>query len=180
MNTDAVLILDDDADVLRAARMALLPVIAKVETSTSRDDLERSLSAISYDSVLLDMNFTPPKRNGEDGIDALRRIRAFDPTLSVVLMTAYGGVGLAVESLKLGAVDFILKPWHNEKLVSAVTSAVALTRERRKSEDLDLHTLERAAIERALTRHENNLSLAASALGLSRAALYRRIAKYGL
>jgi DNA-binding NtrC family response regulator len=89
-------------------------------------------------------------------------------------------VTLAVESLKQGAVDFVLKPWHNEKLVAAVTAAVAITRNRRSAETLQLDALERNAIERALARHEGNISSAAAALGLSRAALYRRMAKHGL
>jgi two-component system response regulator RegA len=176
----AVLILDDDADILRAARTALSQHAEHIETLASSAELERSLAAAAFDAVLLDMNFAMGKRSGDEGLDALGRIRAFDPTLSVVLMTAYGGVSLAVESLKRGAVDFILKPWRNDKLVAAVASAIALTRARRQAEELDLEEVERAAIERALARHEGNVSLAASALGLSRAALYRRMTKYGL
>jgi DNA-binding NtrC family response regulator len=95
-------------------------------------------------------------------------------------MTAFGGVMLAVEALKQGAVDFVLKPWRNEKLLESVAAAVQLTRARRNAETLDLEALERAAIERALTRHQGNISLAASTLGLSRAALYRRLSKHGL
>jgi DNA-binding NtrC family response regulator len=82
--------------------------------------------------------------------------------------------------LKQGAVDFVLKPWQNEKLVAAVVAAAAITQSRRKAETLQLDALERNAIERALTRHDGNISSAAAALGLSRAALYRRMSKYGL
>jgi DNA-binding NtrC family response regulator len=178
--TGSVLILDDDADIVRAAKTALAPHVTRVEGASSPELMERLLAAEPFDAVLLDMNFTAGKRSGAEGLDALARIRAFDPTLSVVLMTAYGGVSLAVDSLKQGAVDFILKPWRNEKLAAAVGSAIRQTAARRKSEDLDLEALERNAIERALARHEGNVSLAAAALGLSRAALYRRMAKYGL
>jgi DNA-binding NtrC family response regulator len=176
----AVLILDDDADVQRAARTALAAHLERVEVLSAPTELEPALAGSAYDVVLLDMNFSAGQRSGEEGLDALARIRAFDPTLSVVLMTAFGGIALAVESLKRGAVDFVLKPWRNEKLVAAVTAAIEATGARRRSEALDLEALEKNAIERALMRHGGNISLAAAALGLSRAALYRRMAKYGL
>jgi DNA-binding NtrC family response regulator len=175
----AVLIVEDDADVRRSARIALASV-ARVELLDSATKLEEHLATTPFDVVLLDMNFVSGERSGAAGLGALARIRAFDPTLAVVLMTAYGGVTLAVESLKQGAVDFVLKPWHNEKLVAAVLAAIAITRERRSAETLQLDALERNAIERALARHAGNISSAAAALGLSRAALYRRIAKHGL
>jgi ActR/RegA family two-component response regulator len=95
-------------------------------------------------------------------------------------MTAYGGVALAVEALKRGATDFVLKPWRNDKLVATVMAAAAATRRRRATETLNLDTLERGAIERALLQHGGNISLAAAALGLSRPALYRRLSKHGL
>jgi DNA-binding NtrC family response regulator len=93
-------------------------------------------------------------------------------------MTSYGAVSLAVESLKRGAHDFLLKPWRNEALVAAVQSAAAATWSERSGEKLD--TLERSAIEKALARHDGNIAQAATALGLSRQGLYRRMAKHGL
>jgi len=176
----AVLIIEDDADVRRSARLALASHVAHVEMLDSAVKLEEHIAATAFDAVLLDMNFVAGERSGAAGLSALARIRAFDPTLAVVLMTAYGGVMLAVESLKQGAVDFVLKPWQNEKLVEAVRAAIAITRSRRSAETLQLDALERNAIARALARHEGNISSAAAALGLSRAALYRRIAKHGL
>jgi len=176
----AVLIVDDDADVRRSARIALTPHAGHIELLESANGLEERLASNAFDVVLLDMNFVSGERSGTAGLSALARVRAFDPTLAVVLMTAYGGVSLAVESLKQGAVDFVLKPWANEKLVAAVVAAAAITQSRRKAETLQLDALERNAIERALARHDGNISSAASALGLSRAALYRRMSKYGL
>ena len=177
---EAVLIIDDDADVLRAARIALTPLLTTVETARSPDDLESVLGARTFDAVLLDMNFVSGERDGRAGLDALARIRTLDEHLSVVLMTAYGGVNLAVQALKQGAVDFVLKPWRNETLIKAFRAAAELTRARRSERPLDLESLERSAIERALAQHRGNISLAAAALGLSRPALYRRIAKHGL
>src|SRR5690606_7056569 len=100
-------------------------------------------------------------------------------TLAVVLMTAFGGVQLAVAALKRGATDFVLKPWHNDKLVSTIEAAAQVTRTLRAAEAQTLDQLERGAIERALTKAEGNVSVAAAALGLSRPALYRRMSKYG-
>jgi len=181
MSGDAtILIAEDDADVLRAARIALAPHAARVETVSTVDGLDQILGSAPFDVVLLDMNFVSGERSGGDGLNALARTQAFDPCLAVVLMTAYGGVALAVEALKRGAADFILKPWRNDKLIAAVTAAANITRSRRDKETQHLDAVERSAIERALARHEGNISLAASELGLSRPALYRRMTKHGL
>ena len=178
--TSAVLIVEDDADVRRSARIALAADVGRVELLESVDTLEEHLASTPFDVVLLDMNFVSGERSGAAGLNALARVRAFDPTLAVVLMTAFGGVSIAVESLKQGAVDFILKPWRNDKLVAAVAAAITITESRRNAETLQLDALERNAIERALVRHDGNISSAAAALGLSRAALYRRMSKHGL
>lgn len=176
----AVLILEDDVDVRRAARIALTPHVDRVEERAAPDDLEATLAQTTFDAVLLDMNFVHGARDGSEGLDTLGRIRASDPALAVVLMTAYGGVSLAVNALKQGAADFVLKPWRNDKLIAAVTAATSLTRAQRAAGNLDLDAIERNAIQRALALHGGNISTAASALGLSRAALYRRISKHGL
>ena len=175
-----ILIAEDDADVLRAARIALAPHAERVETISTVDGLSQILASGPFDVVLLDMNFVSGERSGSDGLNALARTLAFDPCLAVVLMTAYGGVALAVEALKRGAADFVLKPWRNDKLIAAVAAAANITRSRRETETRHLDAVERSVIERALARHQGNISLAASELGLSRPALYRRMAKHGL
>jgi len=175
-----ILIVENDADVSRAARIVLAPLAAQVQTIAGPGELEAQLACMPFDVVLLDMNFVSGERSGRQGLDAMDRLLRLDPTLAIVLMTAYGGVTLAVEALKRGAADFVLKPWHNDKLLAAVERAVALTRGRREQETLQLDVLERRAIETALRRHDGNVSLAAAALGLSRPALYRRLSKYGL
>jgi two-component system, response regulator RegA len=151
-----------------------------VETIESTDALEEALRSSRFEVVLLDMNFVAGERSGAAGLGALAQIGSIDPTLAVVLMTAYGGVALAVEALKKGAVDFVLKPWRNDKLIAAVNTAAQITRSRRAAESMQLDALEKGAIERALQRAQGNISSAAAALGLSRAALYRRMAKHGL
>ncbi len=176
----SVLIVEDDTDVQHAARIALAGRCKVLEALGSPADLDGRLETQSFDVVLLDMNFVAGERSGAAGLDALARLQVLDASLAVVLMTAYGGVSLAVEALKRGATDFVLKPWHNDKLIATVLAAAGRTRRRRAAETLNLETLERGAIERALHQHGGNISLAAAALGLSRPALYRRMSKHGL
>jgi two-component system response regulator RegA len=176
-----ILVLDDDPDVLKAAGLALARAAEHVELLAAPEALEAALTDMAFEAILLDMNFVPGDHSGGAGLDVLSRIRTADPSLSVVLMTVYGGVSLAVEALKRGATDFVLKPWRNDKLVEALTAAAALTKARRAAHDsLNLDVLERHAIERALARYEGNISQAAQALGLTRPALYRRMTKHGL
>ena len=175
----AILVIDDDPDVALAARFAL-SADARVEEAAGVDGLEQRLAGGRVAAVLLDMNFVAGESAGWAGLDALDRIQAADPTLAVVLMTAYGGVQLAVEALKRGAVDFVLKPWKNERLTEAMAGAAAITRARRAARGATLEDLEREAIRRALADHAGNISKAADQLGVTRPALYRKIDKHGL
>ena len=172
-----VLIVEDDRDVQRAARVALAGHFSTTTLLEAPARIEQLLDA-ETDVVLLDMNFAMGQNSGRDGLNALARIRGLDPALSVVLMTAYGNVTLAVEALKAGAVDFVLKPWRNDELVAAACSAAGRTRSARADRTLDLDALERRAIEQALKQHQGNISAAAESLGLSRPALYRRMSKH--
>jgi DNA-binding NtrC family response regulator len=175
-----ILVVDDDPDVALAARLALAGHAERVDFASGVPALRAALREGAYDAVLLDMNFAPGESSGRAGLDGLAQAQAADPALSVVLMTAYGGVALAVEALKRGAADFVLKPWKNDRLVETVAAAAALTRARREDQDLDLDALEKQAIARALMRCDGNISRAAGLLGLTRPALYRRMEKHGL
>ncbi len=178
--TLALLIADDDPDVLTAAAVSLARIGA-VDMARSAADVIALAAAKTFDAVLLDMNFTLGERSGHEGFDCLDRLRQSDPALSVVLMTTYGGVALAVDALKRGAVDFVLKPWRNEALIAAMQAACERTRLCRQSDAaLNLDALEKAAITKALALHGGNISQAATALGLTRPALYRRMARHGL
>jgi two-component system, response regulator RegA len=175
----AFLLVDDDPDVLKAAAAALAGEAARIDTAASPEGIAER--AHLYDAILLDMNFALGARDGAAGLDTLDRLREADPALAVVLMTTFGGVALAVQALKRGAADFVLKPWRNEALVEAMRAAAAQTAARRASgAALNLDDLERKAIERALAIHHGNVSHAAAALGLTRPALYRRMERYGL
>lgn len=176
-----VMVVDDDRDVLHAARVALARETARVDTAESPAGLEEDVAERGLEVLLLDMNFVTGAQSGREGLSHLARLRAADPALSIVLMTTFGGVSLAVEALKQGAADFVLKPWRNEKLVETLTIAAERTRlARRSAAEFNLEAAESAAIRRALDHHAGNISRAASALGLTRPALYRKIAKHGL
>lgn len=176
----SILVIDDDPDVCAAARYALQGAGFQIELLTSLDALESSLDTTLFDSILLDMNFAAGENTGRAGLDGLARITAVDPEVAIVLMTAYGGVVLAVEALKRGAVDFVLKPWKNARLIDAMSHAAAMTASRREVGRATLDHLERDAIRQALARHAGNISRAAEALGVTRPALYRKIEKHGL
>jgi DNA-binding NtrC family response regulator len=133
-----ILVVDDDPDVLTAARFALKCAFDVVETDVSPTRLQSMATNQAFDAVLLDMNFMSSARSGREGLDWLARLRQADPTLSVVLMTAYGAVDLAVECLKKGGTDFVLKPWQNEKLVATMSAAVALSHAKRDALQLKL------------------------------------------
>lgn len=176
----SILIVDDDPDVLKAAALTL-GRMAEVDTESSPEAVARRVGDKPYAVLLLDMNFALGERSGKAGFDALAASKAADPPLSVVLMTTYGGVALAVESLKRGACDFVLKPWRNDALAAAMTNAAALTAAARKADAiLSLDEVEADAIRRALARSGGNVSEAAATLGLTRQALYRRMARHGL
>jgi DNA-binding NtrC family response regulator len=176
-----LLVADDDPDVLKAAAVALGNGGASIDAAGSVDALLGLAEPGRYDAVLLDMNFAPAARDGDEGLATLAALRERDPPLSVVLMTTWGGVALAVEGLRRGASNFVLKPWRNAALVEIMIEAAALTRRlRADATALNLDDLERRAIEKALAIYEGNVSHAAAALGLTRPALYRRMARHGL
>jgi DNA-binding NtrC family response regulator len=177
MNDAHILIVDDDPDVRQAAMMALMPHVAFCDEAVSPTEAAVAVRDASYDALVLDMNFLAGDRDGRAGLAALAELRSIDPSLSIVFVTAYGGVALAVDAMKQGGDDFVLKPWRNVKLIAAVTDAVKRTRSRRAA--LTLETVERTAIAQALKRHDGNIARAAAALGLTRQALYRRLTKYG-
>ena len=126
-----ILVLDDDPDVALAARYALSGLAARIDQGLSLDGLEERVGQGRYAAVLLDMNFVAGESAGRAGLDGLGRIKAADPAVAVVLMTAYGGVQLAVEALKRGAADFVLKPEvRRSRIWASATSARPAARNR--------------------------------------------------
>ena len=121
-----ILIVDDDKDVLDTAIMFLKQKFKKV---TGLEDPERIVNMIStseFDVILLDMNFRKGDMEGREGIYWLKKIREADQEVTVIMITAYGDIKLAVETMKEGASDFLLKPWKNEKLYATILAALEL------------------------------------------------------
>jgi DNA-binding NtrC family response regulator len=131
--TGTALIVDDDADVALSARLLLRPLFADVVVTQDPAAIPALLAAHDPDVVLLDMNFARGQSSGAEGFRALEAIRAIDPDAVVVIITAYGGVNIAVEAMKRGATDFVTKPWDNERLVATVKTAAALRASRREA-----------------------------------------------
>lgn len=125
-----LMVVDDDADVLTAARLLLKPHFARVLVSESPQAIEDALANDRVDVFLLDMNFAIGRNSGAEGLHWLARILEADPDAVVVLMTAYGDLNTAVEAMRLGAADFVLKPWQNDKLVATLGVASELRRSR--------------------------------------------------
>ena len=134
--TGRILIVDDNEDVLFAAEMLLSQHVAEVRTESDPEVLPALLEQQQFDAILLDMNFTQDVTSGQEGIRWLGRILEIDPAAIVILITAYGDVELAVQAIKAGATDFVVKPWQNEKLVATVSSALALSRSRQEVRSL--------------------------------------------
>jgi two-component system response regulator HydG len=120
----SILAIDDDPDVLTAVRLLLKPEVKEIVTEKNPENIPALLSKQTFDLVLLDMNFKASINTGNEGIFWLKRVKELQPALAVIMITAYGGIDLAVRSLKEGASDFIVKPWHNEKLLLTIDEAV--------------------------------------------------------
>ena len=138
----AILIVDDDQDILTAGKLLLKRHYDRVVTCDDPAQIESLMAQHEFDAILLDMNFSPGESSGEQGFVWLKRILEIDPMAVVVLITAHGGVDVAVEAMKMGATDFITKPWQNEKLVATLSTGVKLRRSR--SEAHQLKTANRA------------------------------------
>lgn len=116
----SILVIDDDIDVLTAVRLLLKPEVREVVTEKNPENIPSLLSKQNPDVVLLDMNFKASINTGNEGIFWLKRIKELKPEVNVIMITAYGDIDLAVRSLKEGASDFVVKPWHNEKLLASI------------------------------------------------------------
>ena len=121
-----ILIVDDNKSVLSALEILLQFEYDKVDTLSNPNLLSSFENLAEYDIVLLDMNFSAGVNTGNEGLYWNREIKKKAPHISVIMMTAYGAIDLAVQALKEGAVDFILKPWNNDKLLATLKSAYSL------------------------------------------------------
>ena len=130
---DLCVVVDDDADILLAARLLLRELFAEVVTTPSPAQALELVATRAPDVVLLDANFMRGATDGREGFLWLGRILEKDPQAVVVLITAHGGVQIAVEAMKQGATDFVTKPWANERLLATVRTAAQLRASRRQT-----------------------------------------------
>ena len=129
-----LLIVDDNRNILSAVKLLADKIFAKVVTLSSPTTLVSTIIAEKPDVLLLDMNFHTGINTGNEGIFWLREVTGKFPHVKVVLFTAYADIDLAVRAMKEGAVDFIVKPWNNEKLVETLLNAFDLSKEKSKKE----------------------------------------------
>ena len=185
----SILLLDDDPDVGLAAQLLLQRRVAPVACLRRPAELAAAITALRPQLLLLDLNFGPGRTDGAQGLRLLDDVQALAQPPVVVVMTAYADIELAVQALRRGAWDFITKPWDNVRLVA--TCREALQRAQASAPGTpapvpcaepvrSLAAQERAAVLAAMAQADGNLSAAARLLGLSRAALYRRLDKHGL
>jgi DNA-binding NtrC family response regulator len=140
MSKGNILIIDDNTSVLSAMEILLQCEYTSVET-ISNPNLITSLKNVSdFDVILLDMNFSAGINTGNEGLFWLRELKKKVPNVSVIMMTAYGSIDLAVEALKNGASDFILKPWNNTKLLTTIKSVLLLSKSQKEIQQLKKRT----------------------------------------
>ena len=131
-----ILVIDDDRDILLTTRVVLKKQFGLIRTETDPEMIIQQLDNEIFDIILLDMNFSAGATSGKEGMKWLREIRKRDDSAHVIMMTAYGDIDLAVKAMKEGAIDFIVKPWDNQKLMATVINAFRLSQSKREISDL--------------------------------------------
>src|SRR5450759_3007152 len=127
-----LLIVDDNKSVISALEMMLQYEVEKLISISSPKRIHEVLEKNEIDIVLLDMNFQAGVNSGNEGLFWMKEILKHDSNISVVMITAYGDVELAVKTLREGAIDFILKPWDNQKLLATINAAWKLRTSRKE------------------------------------------------
>jgi DNA-binding NtrC family response regulator len=130
MEKGTVLIVDDHKNVLKALVQLLETEFEPVLSASNPNQIPEFLKENPVDVILLDMNFSAGLNRGDEGLFWLQKILDHDRDITIVMITAYGDVELAVKAMKTGATDFILKPWDNEKLLATMKSAYKLRQSR--------------------------------------------------
>src|SRR5215472_3964819 len=131
-----VLAADDQQHILEDLELLLKPQGYKVDAVRSPELVREALASEFYDAMLIDLNYTRDTTSGQEGLDLLSEIVALDSSMPVIVMTAWGNVGLAVEAMRRGARDFIQKPWENERLLTILSTQVELHRALQHAERL--------------------------------------------
>jgi len=131
-----ILIVDDDQDVLLAAKLFLKQHFNIVHTEKNPENIPILLKNDNYDIILLDMNFSRDATSGKEGFHWLSKIIETDPLAVVIFITGYGDIELAVQGIKEGATNFILKPWDNKKLLATIAANLQVRQSKQELEDL--------------------------------------------
>jgi two-component system response regulator HydG len=134
--TGKILAVDDNTDILFALKLLLKQHFAEIVTEENPEKIPELVENGDFDVILLDMNFTKDAISGKEGFYWLEKILEIDPSAIVIFITAYGDVENAVQAIKKGALDFVNKPWQNEKLIATISSAVKLRESRLEVDDL--------------------------------------------
>ncbi|MDX2031665.1 MAG: SpoIIE family protein phosphatase [Blastocatellia bacterium] len=127
-----ILIADDQPDVLAALRLLLKGDGFEAESVNSPEALVEAVTARDFDAILMDLNYARDTTSGQEGLDLIGRIRSLDGAIPVIAMTAWGSIELAVEAMRRGLNDFILKPWDNARLIQVLNEQIADGRIRRR------------------------------------------------
>ncbi len=133
---EKILVVDDDEDILVAAKYLLLRHYQAVTVCNEVESIPSLMAEHGFDVILLDMNFHPGQSDGEMGFIWLNKILELNPEQVVIMITAHGGVDVAVEALKQGATDYVAKPWDNQKLLATLSAATQLSRSRAEASKL--------------------------------------------
>ena len=136
MKNSRILIIDDNKSVLSALELLLQPLCQEVVTSPNPNEIPSLIESGHFDAVLLDMNFSAGINTGNEGLYWLKRILEYDANHSVIMITAFGDVELAVRAVKEGAFDFVLKPWENSKLLATIQAAIRFRNSRKEVKSL--------------------------------------------
>lgn len=168
-----LLIVDDNRNALKALNIFLQYEFELVKCITNPNQIHAELQKTDFDVILLDMNFTAGINSGNEGFYWLREIKKITPTTEVVMFTAYGDVELAVQAVKEGAADFVLKPWENEKMTATLKSAYRI-----RKANLEVNSLKREqkSLKQELNR-ENKLIIGSSPKMLKLINTVHKIAK---
>ena len=136
-----ILIADDQADVLAALSLLLKGERFQIESASSPAGVLKAIDVQEFDVILIDLNYARDTTSGSEGLDHLSKIHAVDPSLPVVVMTAWGSVDLAVEAMRRGARDFIQKPWDNARLLAVLRTQVELAQALRRGSRLEAENI---------------------------------------
>ena len=147
-----IIVIDDNKSVLSALEILLQFEYKTVNCISNPNQIPSFPNLIDYDIVLLDMNFSAGVNTGNEGLFWLKEIKKKAPHISVIMMTAYGAIDLAVKALKDGAADFVLKPWNNDKLLATVKSAYLL---RKSQKEVGLLKEKQSNLKQVINQNKN-------------------------